>query len=54
MSGKLTRDAFKRLIAEDIEWLRQFPNTLERRHIEAVLEDSIHRYYDQDWDDDDH
>jgi hypothetical protein len=46
MSGKITRQAYEKLIAENIEWLKAQPRTLERERIIKVLEDSISWYYD--------
>lgn len=37
MSGTLTVRAYRRMLVENIAWLRQQPNTLERRHTELVL-----------------
>lgn len=37
MTGKLTRDAYRRLIEEDLEWLMQQPPTLERSHIARIV-----------------
>lgn len=45
MSGPLTRSAYEKLIAEDIEWLVKQPDTLERQHIISVLLDSPNRLY---------
>lgn len=41
----MTKVAYEKLIQENIEWLGQFPDCLERRHIEFVLRDSIACYY---------
>lgn len=38
MTMKLNKQAFEQLVREDIEWLREQPNCLERRHIEDILE----------------
>lgn len=46
MSGKLTRDAYGRLIAEDLKWLRAQPRTIERDHIAAIVEASVAHEYD--------
>lgn len=38
----LNREAYLKLIREDIEWLRQrTPRALEREHILCVLEDEL-------------
>jgi hypothetical protein len=42
---KLNKEAYQELVDEDIAWLEQFPNTLERRHIALVLRDSVYRLY---------
>lgn len=45
MSGKLTRWAYRKLIEEDIAWLKEQPRTLERDHIVLILERSeVHEY----------
>ena len=42
----MTRDAYMKLIYEDIAWLKKnAPHTLERDHIILVLHDSIKRHY---------
>lgn len=48
MPSQINRPAYKRLIDENIEWLRKQPRTLEREHIIAIVEDSINWYYDPD------
>lgn len=45
MPSRLTRAAYEQLIAEDIEWLRQQPRSLERDHIELILRLSPDREY---------
>lgn len=45
MGSKMNRQAYERLVAEDIEWLQQQPRTLERDHIEAILKGSVSYYY---------
>jgi hypothetical protein len=47
MGGKLTRRSYEELIAGDIEWLMQQPNTLERSHILVILRASADREYGQ-------
>jgi hypothetical protein len=43
---KLNREAFAQIVAEDRIWLeRHSPDTLERRHIDLILEESVDRYY---------
>jgi hypothetical protein len=45
MSGKLTKTGFKKLISENINWLMQAPNCLERQHTIALLKESINYHY---------
>ena len=48
MPTTINFDAYKRLVEEDLEWLRNQPHSLENVHIQAILEN--HRdnraYYD--------
>jgi hypothetical protein len=44
----VTRAAYEGMIAEDVEWLRKQPRSLEREHIEAVLACSADREYGRD------
>lgn len=45
MSSKLTRDAYNKLIDEDLAWLRQQPDTLENSHIQMIVAASpVHEY----------
>ncbi len=37
MTGTLNLHAYLDLITEDLEWLEKQPDTMERRHIEAIL-----------------
>jgi hypothetical protein len=46
MSGKLTRIAYRQLIAEDIQWLESHPRTLERDHIISIVRESERYYYE--------
>jgi len=42
----LNRAAYKKLIDEDLVWLAaNSPNTLERRHIEHIIKDSLNQHY---------
>ena len=44
--AKMTREAFIRLIKEDLEWLRaNAPESPERHHIELILFDAPNHYY---------
>lgn len=42
----MNREAYEKLIEEDIAWLLKQPRTLERCHIEQILRDSPRRMYD--------
>lgn len=46
MAHKLTREAFRKLIAEDIAYLEALPRTLERDHIIMALKESEQFHYD--------
>jgi len=46
MSGRLTREAYAKLIEEDIKWLESCPRTLERDHILLILKDAVRDEYD--------
>lgn len=46
MSRKLNREAFRKLIAEDIAWLMEQPRTLEREHILVALQEAEKFHYD--------
>jgi predicted RNase H-like nuclease (RuvC/YqgF family) len=41
----MSRDAYERIVQEDVEWLLKQPDTLERHHIEQLLLDSPRMYY---------
>ena len=41
----VNREAYQKLIDEDIEWLMKQPRTLERDHIVSVLKNSVDRLY---------
>lgn len=43
--ARLNKDAYKKLIAEDIAWLEEQPRTLERDHTIDVLRWSIDALY---------
>ena len=45
MPTMLNRRSFEKLIAEDLEWLRKQPRSLERMHIETVLERAADAFY---------
>lgn len=45
MSVKMTKSAYKQLCKENVEWLEQFPDTLERKHIIAIIHASIEHEY---------
>jgi hypothetical protein len=46
VSTKLNREAFRKLIAENIDWLMKQPRTLEREHIKLCLEEAEKFHYD--------
>lgn len=47
MTTKLSRNAYERLIEEDLTWLRSLPHTLERAHvIDIVMRSADHEYSD--------
>ena len=45
MSTKLNQATYEGMIAEDLKWLMEQPDTLERAHIEHIIKDSIACYY---------
>lgn len=45
MSGRVNRHAYEGMIAENLEWLRAQPRTLEREHIETILARSAEYEY---------
>lgn len=45
MSSRLNREAFERLVAEDIAWAESHPRTLERDHVVDILRDAPRLYY---------
>ena len=48
MSIQLCKEAYQKLIDEDIEWLLKQPRDVERDHIEAVLKKSVDLLYGKD------
>ena len=44
----VNREAYQKLIDEDIEWLLKQPRTLERDHIVSVLKNSVERLYEKE------
>lgn len=45
--GKLTREAYEKMLRENVLWLRSTaPDTLERRHIEMAMQHSLMVEYD--------
>lgn len=45
MPTKLNKETYEKMILEDIEWLENIPgNSLEKRHIVIVLQQSIKDY----------
>lgn len=48
MGTTLNRDAYRNMIAEDLEWLLSMPRTLERDHIRDIVKRSeMHEYDDK-------
>ena len=45
MGMMVNREAYQKLIDEDVEWLLKQPRTLERDHIVSVLKNSVERLY---------
>ena len=45
MSHKLSPDAYKKLIDEDLAWLAAQPRTLERDHIIEIVKASLNHEY---------
>ena len=50
MSIKMNKNAYIKLIQEDIDWLMKQPRTLEREHIYQVLKQSSDRIYNDEVD----
>lgn len=46
MVMKLNRDAFRQLIAEDLDWLNGVTRTLERDHVIEIVKESEYWHYD--------
>lgn len=47
MSGIITKEAYQKLVDEDIAWLKQQPRTLERDHVIEIVSNSVTMYYDE-------
>lgn len=45
MSFRISEEAYKKLIDEDLEWLEKQEDNLEKQHIEAVLRWSPYEGY---------
>ena len=43
--GMINKEAYQKLIDDDIEWLLKQPRSLERDHIVSVLKNSVERLY---------
>lgn len=43
MSVLISPEAYKKLLQEDLDWLLQQPESLEKDHIEAILKNLIKR-----------
>ena len=45
MTKRLTRSAYEKLISENLKWLNDQPNSLEKRHIELIVKRSADHEY---------
>ena len=45
MGMMVNREAYQKLIDEDIEWLLKQPRSLERDHIVSVLKNNVEQIY---------
>lgn len=45
MSMRLTRVAYKKLIDQDLEYLKKQPRTLERDHVLVILDKAVEYEY---------
>jgi hypothetical protein len=45
VSSRLTRQAYQKLVDEDLAWLKRQPPSLERDHIECILNSSVFYEY---------
>lgn len=45
MGTTLNRQAFQRLVDEDVEWLMKQPRTLEREHVAEIVKATPEVYY---------
>jgi hypothetical protein len=45
MGTKMNEEQYRKMIALDIEFLKQLPDTLERKHIVSILKESVEMYY---------
>ena len=45
MAGKLSKSDYQKLIDEDIIWLKNHKESLERDHLILVAQDSVEAYY---------
>jgi len=48
MPIKLNKQAYQKLIEEDLDWLQKQPRSLERDHITAIVEHSVQWYYPEE------
>lgn len=49
MSMKMSVDAYKELIAGNIAWLREQPDSCECSHIMGIVLDSVNYYYPENY-----
>ena len=45
MGMKVNREAYQKLIDEDVVWILKQPRSLERDHIVSVLKNRVERIY---------
>ena len=50
MTGPFTKATFKKMINGNLDWLLKQPQSLERDHIEDILNDAADHYYPSDAD----
>ena len=42
---RMTREAFQKLIDENLAWLRELPQSPERDHIDIIVRQCVDHYY---------
>jgi hypothetical protein len=48
MDTKMNEEQYRKMISLDIEFLKQLPDSLERKHIISILKESVEMYYSSD------